>query len=99
MNPDPKHCLKVCTNTKLLLLLRGGGMVGCCLYIDFIFAVCVAMELENEEKVKDVIQKSLSKGVITDWFLFCDKALRIAPPLNINKTVLKESCDVIVSCL
>ena len=58
-----------------------------------------AMELENEEKVKDVIQKSLSKGVITDWFLFCDKALRIAPPLNINKTVLKESCDVIVSCL
>ena len=32
----------------LLLLLRGGGMVGCCLYIDFIFAVCVAMELENE---------------------------------------------------
>ena len=58
-----------------------------------------AVELENEEKVKDVIQKSLSKGVITDWFLFCDKALRIAPPLNINKTVLKESCDVIVSCL
>ncbi len=58
-----------------------------------------AMELENEEKVKDVIQKSLSKGVITDWFLFCDKALRIAPPLNINKSVLKESCDVIVSCL
>lgn len=58
-----------------------------------------AMELENEEKVKDVIKKSLSKGVITDWFLFCDKALRIAPPLNINKTVLKESCDVIVSCL
>jgi acetylornithine/N-succinyldiaminopimelate aminotransferase len=58
-----------------------------------------AVELENEEKVKDVIQKSLSKGVITDWFLFCDKALRIAPPLNINKSVLKESCDVIVSCL
>ncbi|MCX6312757.1 MAG: aminotransferase class III-fold pyridoxal phosphate-dependent enzyme [Bacteroidetes bacterium] len=55
--------------------------------------------LENPEIVKNVIQKAVKKGVITDWFLFCDYALRIAPPLNIDKTVLKESCEIIVSCL
>ncbi len=55
--------------------------------------------LEDSEKVKVVIQKAVKKGVITDWFLFCDHALRIAPPLNIDKTVLEESCKIIVSCL
>jgi acetylornithine/N-succinyldiaminopimelate aminotransferase len=58
-----------------------------------------AAVLENAEKVKSVISKSIRKGVITDWFLFCDNALRIAPPLNIDKKILKESCDIIVSCL
>lgn len=58
-----------------------------------------AAVLENSEKVKITIQKCIEKGVITDWFLFCDNALRIAPPLNINVDVLKESCRVIVSCL
>ncbi len=58
-----------------------------------------AVVLENEEKVKTVIQKCLKKGVITDWFLFKDDALRIAPPLNINKLVLKESCQIILECL
>jgi acetylornithine/succinyldiaminopimelate/putrescine aminotransferase len=27
----------------------------------------------------------LEKGIFTDWFLFCDTALRIAPPLIINE--------------
>lgn len=58
-----------------------------------------AAVLENSEKVKAVIHRALKKGVITDWFLFCDQALRIAPPLNIDKGVLKESCEIIVSCL
>jgi acetylornithine/succinyldiaminopimelate/putrescine aminotransferase len=58
-----------------------------------------AADLGNSEKVKAVIQQSVRKGVVTDWFLFCDHALRIAPPLNITSSVLKESCQVIVDCL
>jgi acetylornithine/succinyldiaminopimelate/putrescine aminotransferase len=58
-----------------------------------------AAVLENTEKVKFAIQKCLHKGVITDWFLFCDHALRIAPPLNIHTSVLKEACSIIRDCL
>jgi acetylornithine/N-succinyldiaminopimelate aminotransferase len=58
-----------------------------------------AAVLEDAEKVKSTIQKCIEKGVITDWFLFCDHALRIAPPLNIDLAVLKESCQVILDCL
>ena len=58
-----------------------------------------AAVLENSEKVKSAIQKCLHKGVITDWFLFCDHALRIAPPLNISHDDLKKACSVIRDCL
>ncbi len=58
-----------------------------------------AVVLENAQKVQAVIQRCIEKGVITDWFVFCDHALRIAPPLNIDPNVLKEACQVIVDCL
>ncbi len=66
--------------------LRGNGLL-------------FAAVLENSEKAKIAIQKSVKRGVITDWFLFCDHALRIAPPLNIGVSVLKEACETIVECL
>jgi acetylornithine/succinyldiaminopimelate/putrescine aminotransferase len=58
-----------------------------------------AIVLEDADKVKSVIQKCIEKGVITDWFVFCDDALRLAPPLNIEEAVLREACVVIVDCL
>ncbi|CAN5427499.1 aspartate aminotransferase family protein [soil metagenome] len=58
-----------------------------------------AVTLETEEKVQQVIQQCLKKGVITDWFLFNASSIRIAPPINIDKTVLKDSCQIIVDCL
>ncbi|CAN5880414.1 aspartate aminotransferase family protein [soil metagenome] len=58
-----------------------------------------AVLLEDAQKVQAVIQKCIAKGIITDWFVFCDHALRIAPPLNINEDVLREACQVIVDCL
>jgi acetylornithine/N-succinyldiaminopimelate aminotransferase len=58
-----------------------------------------AVVLEDGEKVKAVIQQCIAKGVITDWFVFCDHALRIAPPLNMDEKVLREACQVIVDCL
>ncbi len=58
-----------------------------------------AVVLEDAQKVQEVIQRCIEKGVITDWFVFCDHALRIAPPLNIDLKVLEEACKVIVDCL
>jgi acetylornithine/N-succinyldiaminopimelate aminotransferase len=58
-----------------------------------------AIELEDDTTVQRVIANCLEKGVITDWFLFCANALRIAPPLTIEENVLRQACEVIVSAL
>lgn len=58
-----------------------------------------AVVLENAEMVQQVIRHCIEAGVITDWFLFCDKALRIAPPLNIPKDMLESACKTIVAAL
>jgi acetylornithine/succinyldiaminopimelate/putrescine aminotransferase len=38
-------------------------------------------------------------GVITDWFLFCDNSMRIAPPLTISETQIREACAVILRAI
>ena len=58
-----------------------------------------AAVLEDAGKVKTTIQRCISEGVITDWFLFKENALRIAPPLNIHTDVLRESCKIITGAL
>jgi acetylornithine/succinyldiaminopimelate/putrescine aminotransferase len=54
-----------------------------------------AVQLSNAEEVQKVIAECVQHGVITDWFLFCDSALRIAPPLNIAEDVLENACDIL----
>lgn len=44
----------------------------------------MAAQMENFEILKSTIDKAIDLGVITDWFLYCDNAMRIAPPLNIS---------------
>lgn len=58
-----------------------------------------AAVLDDAGTVQKVIAHCLAQGVITDWFLFCDHALRIAPPLNIDEKTLEEACSVIVGAL
>ena len=48
---------------------------------------------------KKVINTCISKGVITDWFLFCDHSMRIAPPLTITMAEIKEACNVIIESI
>ena len=59
----------------------------------------LAAEFESFEVLKPIIDKAIEKGVITDWFLYCDNSMRIAPPLIITETQIKESCEVILSCI
>jgi acetylornithine/succinyldiaminopimelate/putrescine aminotransferase len=42
-----------------------------------------------------VIHRCLHKGIITDWFLFCDTAMRLAPPLIISEEEITKSCNTI----
>ncbi|RZK27351.1 MAG: aminotransferase class III-fold pyridoxal phosphate-dependent enzyme, partial [Hymenobacter sp.] len=46
----------------------------------------LAVEFESFEVLKPIIDRALAQeGILTDWFLFCDNSLRIAPPLTITE--------------
>ncbi len=55
----------------------------------------MAVELLDFKQVKKVIDIAVSKGLVTDWFLFHDSAFRIAPPLTITNEQIKEACDIL----
>ncbi len=59
----------------------------------------LAAQMENFEVLKNTIDKALELGVITDWFLYCDNAMRIAPPLNITEEQIRKACDIIIKAL
>ncbi|MBP7274380.1 MAG: aminotransferase class III-fold pyridoxal phosphate-dependent enzyme, partial [Saprospiraceae bacterium] len=59
----------------------------------------MAIALGSFEKVQRVIRECLSQGLITDWFLFNSKSLRIAPPLTISEEEIRWACAVILAAL
>jgi len=59
----------------------------------------MAVELENFTQVKKVIDIAISKGLITDWFLFCDNAFRIAPPLIISDAQIEKACNILIESI
>jgi acetylornithine/succinyldiaminopimelate/putrescine aminotransferase len=56
----------------------------------------LAVEFESFEILKPIIDRAIEKGVITDWFLYCDNSMRIAPPLTISKEEIQKACAVIL---
>lgn len=59
----------------------------------------MAVELPSFEFVQAVIQICLERGVLTDWFLFNSRCLRIAPPLIIEEKDIRFACEVIVEAI
>ncbi|RCR68890.1 aspartate aminotransferase family protein [Larkinella punicea] len=59
----------------------------------------LAAEFESFDVLKPVIDRAIAKGVITDWFLFCDNSMRIAPPLIITEEQIREACAVILNAI
>ena len=59
----------------------------------------MAAEFESFAVVKPIIDRAITKGVITDWFLFCDNSMRIAPPLTITTQELEEACYLILAAI
>ena len=59
----------------------------------------LAVELESFDVVQAVIQYCLRQGLITDWFLFNDRSLRIAPPLIITEAQIRWACGVILEAI
>ena len=59
----------------------------------------IAIELEDAAIAKKVVTRCLSEGLITEWFLFNDKSLRISPPLIISDSEAEEACEIIIKSL
>ncbi len=59
----------------------------------------MALEFEAFDVLKPIIDRAIDAGVITDWFLFCDNAMRIAPPLTITEEEIKMACNIILQAI
>jgi len=55
----------------------------------------MAVDLDDERMVQQVIAHALTEGLIADWFLFNGRALRIAPPLTISFEEIDLACTII----
>ncbi len=56
----------------------------------------LAVEFENFEINKKIIDACILDGVLSDWFLHCSNSMRIAPPLIITKEEIEEACAIIL---
>ncbi|WP_420150606.1 aspartate aminotransferase family protein [Spirosoma sp.] len=62
----------------------------------------LAVEFDSFDVLKPIIDHAIDSnpvGVITDWFLFCDNSMRIAPPLIITEEQIREACSVILEAV
>ena len=55
-----------------------------------------AIDFESAEVVTRIVHKAKELGVICYWFLSHPYSFRIAPPLTITTTQIKESCETIL---
>lgn len=59
----------------------------------------MAVELGTSEKLFKIMALFKEHGIMSDWFLFCDTAFRISPPLTISDDEIDDSCRIIRQCL
>ncbi len=59
----------------------------------------LAVEFDSFSVLKPIIDQAIIQGIITDWFLFCDNSMRIAPPLIITEAQIREACAVILEAI
>lgn len=59
----------------------------------------MALELGDATLVQSTIASALEKGLLTDWFLFKDTALRLAPPLTITEEEIDKACEILMQSL
>ncbi|PRD46247.1 aspartate aminotransferase family protein [Sphingobacterium haloxyli] len=62
--------------------IRGMGLMMC-------------IQLETFEQVYQVSSFCAEHGVMIDWYLHCETALRVAPPLTISEDEIKHACEII----
>ena len=59
----------------------------------------LAVELGESAKLYRIMELFREAGILSDWFLFCDTAFRISPPLTISEEEIRGSAALILKCL
>ena len=59
----------------------------------------MAVELGNSEKMYRLMELFKDSGILSDWFLYCDTAFRISPPLTITEFEIRDSSRLILEAL
>lgn len=59
----------------------------------------LALEFDSFEQNKEIIDRCIENGLLTDWFLFASNCMRIAPPLIISKEEIRLACEIILKSI
>ena len=59
----------------------------------------LALELGKAEYLYRLMEIFKEVGIMSDWFLYCDTAFRISPPLTISEAEIEECCALIREAL
>ena len=59
----------------------------------------MAVEFDNADLVRRIVNGCLEKGVITFWFLSNPDSFRISPPLTITEEEIKTACSIIMDVI
>lgn len=59
----------------------------------------LAVELGSSERLYRIMELFKEAGILSDWFLFCDTAFRISPPLTISEEEVRDSATLVRECL
>ncbi|KIO75280.1 aminotransferase class III [Pedobacter lusitanus] len=59
----------------------------------------MSIQLDSFEQVEKVSRLCAADGLIIDWFLHCETALRVAPPLIITEEEIRKACSIILKAL
>ena len=107
----PMSCAAACANISILsaddLIAKVNGkgeMFKTLLVHEHIVEVrgiglMLAVQLKSSKQALEATDICRELGLITDWFLFADDCLRIAPPLVISEEQITTACKIILQSL
>ncbi|MBK6950656.1 MAG: aspartate aminotransferase family protein [Crocinitomicaceae bacterium] len=58
-----------------------------------------AIELKSAERVQQIVERCLEKGLIGFWFLSCPDSFRLSPPLSITVDEIELAGNIILEAL
>lgn len=84
--PAKEFLFRECLQHPEIKEIRGKGLM-------------LSIQLSSFEQVENISRRCVDNGIIIDWFLHCDTAMRIAPPLIITETEIRMACEVIIEAI